>query len=240
MPQPASVAGSRLARRLNRERHSSFRWTLWTVLLALVLGPIVAGMVLIVGALTIVGGAIAMAFPAGRRRVLGWWHGSMNPVHVEVSDDPVLIGATLKGLLIITRPVRLDALAISLRCVEEVTYRRGTNTHTERYTAFESVLAERGPSDSAGEIPFEASIPHDAMHTFDGGGNKLNWFIRVTRTFAKGGVEERDLLLDVYPAELHAAITQFRAQPRNHSRSPAGLASVVIAPTPVSRPRGGQ
>lgn len=236
MPQPASVAGSRLARRLNRERSLGTRWTIWTVLLAIVLGPIVAAMVVVVAALAIVGGTIAMAFPSGRRRVLGWWHGSINPVHVEVSDDPVLIGGSIQGLLIIGRPVRLESLTISLRCVEEVTYRRGTDTHTERFTAFERVIAERGPSDSAGEFPFEAHIPADAMHTFEGGGNRLNWFIRVTRAFAKGGVEERDLLLDVYPPELLAAITQFRAQ----SRGTAGLASIVIAPTPVSRRGGGQ
>jgi hypothetical protein len=83
------------------------------------------------------------------------------------------------------RAGRLDSLRIFLEGREEATYRRGTDTVTERevFATFNLVNTRNN-----WEIPrgaAELSIPADTMHSFEAESNKIIWEIKVEGEIAR-------------------------------------------------------
>ncbi len=209
-PQPASSPGMRLARKLGTTRNisSTKSGVFGYILLAIFIVPfLMLGAMLL--ALAIVALPIALAIPRSRRRVIGWFIGRRQPIDVEISKDPLLPGEAFEGAILFKKHGTVDLLVVTLQCVEEAKYRRGTDTYTDRHTAFEQVLAEvRNPTQD--QIRFEGQIPPDAMHSFTSSNNTIEWRLKVARTFPGDNIDERNYLLDVYTVELEQALIQYR------------------------------
>ena len=80
---------------------------------------------------------------------------------------------------------RIDRLEIILAAQESATYRRGTNTTTDHnFFVFEKIFETRDrTSIPSGEITI--TIPHNSMHSFDSGNNKITWTVRLNGDIAK-------------------------------------------------------
>ncbi|MGA0871102.1 MAG: hypothetical protein ACO3UM_19410, partial [Planctomycetota bacterium] len=73
---------------------------------------------------------------------------------------------------------RLTTLRIELVGIEEASYTRGTNRHTDRHEFHSERLGEWDMlvSEPQGRIRF--ALPRDAAPTFHGRSNKVGWHIR--------------------------------------------------------------
>ena len=88
--------------------------------------------------------------------------------------DSLVIDWMLEG-----RADRISHLTISLEAEERATYRRGTDTVTDKHTLYSETLYET--SDLAAIMQggrVEALIPADAMHSFDASNNKIIWELK--------------------------------------------------------------
>ena len=74
---------------------------------------------------------------------------------------------------------RIWQFSIKLSGREEATYRRGTDTHTDKETFYEMELFSTSSTVQTqyGEIGF--AIPSDTMHTFKADNNKVIWSLEV-------------------------------------------------------------
>lgn len=208
--QPTGQSSGHLPWRLGTSRRSasSTSWIVAAILIPIFIVPGIM-LVLLLLALSIVAIPIALTIEKSRRRILGWFIGRRHPFDVEFSKDPLLPGESFRGTIRFKRPGPLETLKITVQCIEEAKYRRGTTTYTDRHTAFEEVLVD-AKNPASDTINFEGTIPADAMHTFASSNNSIDWNIKVVRTFQGGNIEERTYLFDVYTTELEQAILQYR------------------------------
>jgi hypothetical protein len=96
------------------------------------------------------------------------------------------------------RAARLRNLRVVLEGREEATYRRGTDTHTDREVFATSTLVE---TRNDWEIPrgsAELDIPEDTMHSFEAAANKIIWEIKLT-----GGIVRWPDLDQSFPISIH-------------------------------------
>lgn len=209
-PQPASAPGTRLAFKLGKSRVSptTKNGVVGYLLLAIFVIPLLMlGAMLL--AVAIVAIPIAMCITKSRRRIVGWYIGRRQPIELEVSKDPLLPGESFDGVVRFKRPGTAESVKITLVCIEEAKYRRGTDTYTDRHTAFEHVVAQVA-NPATDELRFTATIPQDAMHSFTASNNNIDWFVRVERIFPGDNIDEQKFLIDVYTAELEMALAQYR------------------------------
>ena len=106
----------------------------------------------------------------------------LNPSPViEVSTASPSLGDTLQiDWRIQGRAGRIAALTVSLVGQEHATYRRGTDTVTDKHTLYDAKLLET--SDLAEIVAggrLEAMIPADVMHSFESENNKIVWTLNV-------------------------------------------------------------
>ncbi|MCB0330769.1 MAG: DUF3592 domain-containing protein [Bdellovibrionales bacterium] len=73
----------------------------------------------------------------------------------------------------------LEWLSISLEAVEQVTYRRGTNTATDRHTCFKEEVTKVTNSSGIRSGSVRVNIPIDQMHTFEASNNKIIWKLHL-------------------------------------------------------------
>ncbi|MDY0169755.1 MAG: DUF3592 domain-containing protein [Thermoguttaceae bacterium] len=100
---------------------------------------------------------------------------------VEVNTATPSLGETLTiDWRLEGRADRVSTLTLSLVGEEHATYRRGTDTVTDKHTFYDEPLLE---TSSLAEIVkgghFEAVIPCDVMHSFEADNNKITWTIRA-------------------------------------------------------------
>ncbi len=74
---------------------------------------------------------------------------------------------------------RIKKLTLSIRGQETATYRRGTDTVTDKATFSESVLLETNDPQDMLEGSHEFSLPITTMHSFEAPNNKIIWDIQV-------------------------------------------------------------
>ncbi len=127
------------------------------------------------------------------------------PTVVEISAHPLRTGDRCAFHISQPGPLTLNALTVSLVCEEIATYRQGTTTRNETYRVFENELIQQEGIEVRREFPFEAdgslSIPEAAMHSFEGGHNKVVWKILVKGDVARWPDFERSFPLVVLPAQ---------------------------------------
>jgi len=104
--------------------------------------------------------------------------------------------------MFIGRSSRLTHLRIFLEGREEATYRRGTDTVTER-----EIFATIPLVDTANnwEIPrgsAAVSIPDDTMHTFSGSNNRVVWEIKVTGAIPRWPGVDQNFPVTLHPLRL--------------------------------------
>jgi hypothetical protein len=74
---------------------------------------------------------------------------------------------------------RIKRLHIFLRGTEEATYRRGTDTTTDKHTFTEIELFNDTDATALASGQASVTIPADSMHTFDAPNNKIVWSLHV-------------------------------------------------------------
>lgn len=105
---------------------------------------------------------------------------------IEIDEFPLYQGASYQLRLVQFGRVRLKLIDLELKCIEEATYRDGTDLRNESRIVFSNrILRKRGVDVAQGQ-PFEAEvdlhIPHHAMHSFSSTNNKVNWILSVEVT----------------------------------------------------------
>ncbi len=94
---------------------------------------------------------------------------------------------------------RIDHLEFILAAKESATYRRGTNTTTDHnFFVLEKVFETRDrTSIPSGELTI--TIPHDSMHSFDSGNNKITWAVQLKGNIAKWPDVKMEFPITVLP-----------------------------------------
>lgn len=98
---------------------------------------------------------------------------------VEISEEPVYLGDTLRVCVNHPPRSRLNKLEVSLVCTEIVSYNEGTTVRTQRRDLMEIPVLQA--SDVRDEIKNEAEarLPLLAPHSFASKNNQLEWAVRV-------------------------------------------------------------
>jgi hypothetical protein len=104
------------------------------------------------------------------------------------------IGWTARG-----RAQRIRSLSIKLIAREEATYRKGTNTSTDKKTFFEKELVNTRivQEITAGRARF--SIPQETMHSFESEHNKIAWLIELRGDIARWPDVSQEYHITIYP-----------------------------------------
>jgi len=74
---------------------------------------------------------------------------------------------------------KIDSLKISFVGTEEATYRRGTDTHTDRNDFFTDELINTRDKSEMIDSGIDIDIPESFMHSFESRNNKILWIVRV-------------------------------------------------------------
>ena len=103
-------------------------------------------------------------------------------VDVELSDHPLVPGATLRIHVAQAGLFSLGRVVVFLVCSEEVTYVAGTSTSTAKKDVDQHSISDPEQNPDGGGLPLttEFTVPADAMHSFEAPNNEINWTIRVT------------------------------------------------------------
>ncbi|WP_145098087.1 hypothetical protein [Anatilimnocola aggregata] len=141
-------------------------------------------------------------------------HTGMGPTTVEVSDLPLHAGREYRVAVWQQGHIRVFSFEVCLVCEEEATYHQGTDCRTEVREVFRRVVFEQADFLIEPIQPFQCTflltIPADAMHSFQGLHNSVQWRL-VVRGSAEGWPEfRRAFPLVVYPG---AATSQLKASP---------------------------
>ncbi|MFO7904393.1 MAG: hypothetical protein R6U98_17145 [Pirellulaceae bacterium] len=132
-------------------------------------------------------------------------HTGIGPTHVEISDHPLVPGHTYRLFLSQAGRLHMQSLELLLMCVEETTFRQGTDIRTERCCVFrDHVLSERNFDVEPGrafERECELRVPTHVMHSFHAGHNAIRWML-LLRGRARSWPEfTRSFPVVVYPNE---------------------------------------
>jgi hypothetical protein len=126
---------------------------------------------------------------------------------LRVMPRAVPLGGTLRVQWDVTGRVHvLERLRLRLQGREEATYRRGTNTSTDK-----SVFADVGIADVTAPLDKRSgagtvTIPANLMHSFASGNNKIIWSIQVHGHIARWPDVKEEFPLTVLPAHRTAPI----------------------------------
>lgn len=122
---------------------------------------------------------------------------------VTVNRQSIPLGGALDVAWdIVGKAERIRTLRITLEGREEATYRRGTNTHTDKNT-FRTLELRRteDPVDLASGAA-SITIPVDTMHSFEASNNKIVWTLKVHGDIPRWPDVNVEFKINVLPAEL--------------------------------------
>jgi hypothetical protein len=74
---------------------------------------------------------------------------------------------------------RIGQFTVTLRGIEQATYRRGTNTHTDRNTFCELELYKTSNTSEIGSGQVGLIVPQDTMHSFEAENNQIVWNLDI-------------------------------------------------------------
>ncbi len=163
--------------------------------------PIIAWIVLSIFA--VVGlGIIGKVIHLGLARL------KLHPAKMVISRHPLHIGEefTITFAQQSKGNVQINAVTAKLLCRESATYRRGTDTHTDRHNVHEDtfVVCEAGAADSFRDVTGEITlrIPEDAMHSFEANRNSVVWVIETHTDVPNWPDYTQHFLLEILPLRL--------------------------------------
>jgi len=113
--------------------------------------------------------------------VVYFFLGSFNPVPtLELTPSPVRLGdSVLLEWSFDGRPQRIQHLRITFEGREEATYRRGTDTRTDKQVFARSTVVDTDIDYEISRGSRELHVPEDTMHSLDGGNNKIHWYLKI-------------------------------------------------------------
>jgi hypothetical protein len=85
-------------------------------------------------------------------------------------------------------PLTVDWVKVTFLMRESATYRRGTDTYTDKHENTFATYDLPGREYRAGEtldLTYRFGIPPDAMHTFQGSNNKIDYMVKVQVSIAR-------------------------------------------------------
>ena len=97
---------------------------------------------------------------------------------------------------------RLRRLRITVEGREEATYRRGTDTHTERRTFVTVVVVDTDDPMRVVQGSASLELPPDTMHSFTASRNKVIWELKVEGDIRFWPDVADSVTLLVYPREM--------------------------------------
>ncbi|CAA6696796.1 MULTISPECIES: DUF3592 domain-containing protein [unclassified Lentimonas] len=104
-----------------------------------------------------------------------------NPkIELTLSESSPALGDKVQLEWSATKPLtKVRNLKIALQGEEAATYRRGTNSVTDKSTFYRDLLLELDQPAAQQRGTLELTIPTDSMHSFDSSNNKIVWQISV-------------------------------------------------------------
>lgn len=128
-----------------------------------------------------------------------------NPQLHFVTAPELMLGKTVAVHWKCTGDFRkFDQLSIELLCQEEVTYRRGTKTHTDKKVAFNQPLFTARKGEMSGEGAFDLTIDSAQMHSFTASNNKVRWLLQVNGDIPRWPDVKDEYELSVLPMQPEA------------------------------------
>jgi hypothetical protein len=108
----------------------------------------------------------------------------IGPTRVEVAQYPLVPGIGNRLSIVQPARFRLRLVDVLLECVEEATYREGTDVRSEARMVYrQRLVRKRGQAVQPAE-PFSAAVdfevPPSVMHSLQTPNNKISWRIDVT------------------------------------------------------------
>jgi len=94
---------------------------------------------------------------------------------------------------------RIDSLEIVLEGFEKATYRRGTNTHTDREVFASMELVNISSKWELARGSTEVTIPEDTMHSFTSANNGVDWSLFVHGDIARWPDVEENFEIEIRP-----------------------------------------
>ena len=92
-------------------------------------------------------------------------------------------------------------LSVTLQGVERATYRRGTDTHTDKHTFFKQTLFDSHDSLDIPEGDVDVQIPADSMHSFKADNNRIEWSVHFKGEIPMRPDIDADFRIKVTPHE---------------------------------------
>ena len=100
------------------------------------------------------------------------------------------------------RVSRIRQLRIVLEGREEATYRRGTDTHTDREVFASHVLVDTANDWEISRGSASLVIPDDTMHSFEAPANKIVWELKIAGEIARWPDVDESFPVTVHPIRL--------------------------------------
>jgi hypothetical protein len=99
---------------------------------------------------------------------------------LQAARSAARLGETLEvGYSFSGRTRRIQRLKITLKAEEVATYRRGTDTHTDKNVFYEAVLLDTKVAGQIQPGSVSLTIPTNAMHSFSAPNNKIAWTLHL-------------------------------------------------------------
>ncbi len=128
----------------------------------------------------------------------------LNPSPVlEVNTATPMLGETLTvDWRLQGRVGRIATLTLSLVGEEQATYRRGTNTVTDKHAFYDETILETSDlAEIFGGGRLETLIPADVMHSLDADNNKIVWSLKAVGDIKRWPDMKAEFLLVVRPLD---------------------------------------
>jgi hypothetical protein len=95
---------------------------------------------------------------------------------------------------------RISEFAVTLRGAEHATYRRGTNTYTDKNVFYEMELYKTSNTTEIGSGQVGLIVPSDTMHSFEAENNKIIWDLEIHGDIKKWPDVKESFNISVLPA----------------------------------------
>ena len=125
-----------------------------------------------------------------------------NPkLELTLSESSPALGDTVQLEWSATKPLtKVRNLRIALQGEEAATYRRGTNSNTDKSTFYRDIVLELDQPATQQRGTLELTIPVDSMHSFDSANNKITWQLCVD-----GEIPRFPDIKNIYPITVRPA-----------------------------------
>lgn len=127
----------------------------------------------------------------------------IGPTSIEISNHPLYPGQKYEIQLSQFGRQAIRSLEISMVCLEEATYRQGTDVRTESRRVFQQRVLHLSEVATRRGVPLEdcccVEIPRQVMHSFQSENNSIQWMLEVCGEAGRWPPFCRQFPVVVYP-----------------------------------------